>query len=301
MRTQLRRIVTVVATGAQGSSVVRFLLKDGNYDIRVILKDNNSSLAKSLPGLETDIKIFKFSELDKAFEGAYGAFLVANYYSGEDQIEESGKKLIDAAVRNNVKHIIWSSDYDSGALSNGEIRLPKFDSKHDVEEYAKLNREPIFTFLHPALYLQNLYTSLKPIDINGEKFLCLPVDETAKLSFTDIDEFGGVVVGIFNRGDEYRDADIMAVNGVVTPIELAKLLSEKSGFNVMFKQVTIEEFGKVSNKEVGDIVMFYDKFVNRDAEVSRKIYPGMKDLSKWVDTCGVNWRDLLGAKASSAE
>ncbi|KAL0483083.1 hypothetical protein AKO1_014968 [Acrasis kona] len=286
------KAITVIATGSQGSSVVRFLAKDGNFEIRVVAKDNNSSLANSLPSIGTNIKLFRYENLDEALKDAYGAFLVANYSLNQKSIEDSGRELIDAAVRNKVKHVIWSSDYDSGALSNGEIRLPKFDTKHDVEEYAKLIRDgPTFTFLHPALYLQNLYTSLKPVQKDGKVLLSLPVPETAKLSFTDIDEFGAVAVGIFNNTDSYKDADIMVVNGVITPVELASLLSAQSGLEIQFKED--QEAFNNEKKEIGDIIRFYEKFVSRDQTASRKLYPEMKDINKWIQTCGVNWKELI--------
>ena len=113
-----KQIVTVFgATGMQGGSIVRELLKHPNdYHIRGVTRNPDSDAAKQLASqgvevVKADLK--NFDEVLEAMKGAHVVFGVTNFWdkeiAGGDQTLEvkQGKILADAAAEAKVGYYIW--------------------------------------------------------------------------------------------------------------------------------------------------------------------------------------------------
>ena len=82
-----KKIIAVVgATGSQGSGLVRAILEDkkGDFTVRAITRNTESEKARELARMGAQVvqaDINDVESLKKAFEGAYGAYLVTFYWS----------------------------------------------------------------------------------------------------------------------------------------------------------------------------------------------------------------------------
>src|SRR5258707_14845347 len=106
------KIIAVTgATGQQGGAVARRLLAEG-WQVRALTRDANKPAAKELAALGAEIlagDMDQRSELDAAFNGAYGVFSVQNFWLpnvGFDGEIKQGKNVANAAKAAGVKHLV---------------------------------------------------------------------------------------------------------------------------------------------------------------------------------------------------
>lgn len=189
-----KKIVTVVgATGAQGGSVIDYLLKSKSqeYGIRAVTRTPDSAAAEALAarGIEVvQAELTDVAALRTAFAGSYAVFAVTNFWGlfSEAQKELSayqdvslaadkaaaletdmGINMANAALATDtLQHYFWSTLTDAYAVSGGKSQPPHYDSKARVTRYIKSKLELLAktTFLWCAFYATNLASGfLKPI------------------------------------------------------------------------------------------------------------------------------------------
>ncbi len=161
----MSKIIAVFgSTGNQGGAVLKSLLKAGNYHVRAITRNVNSDKAKKLATInnvtvhEADFK--NPESLDKVLAGSYGAFFVTDFSSHFDHSEvKQGTNLIDSAIRNNVKHVVFSGLENCEKIINKPVY--HFDYKAEIENYALARADKLnFTSIQLSLYYQELVSSL---------------------------------------------------------------------------------------------------------------------------------------------
>jgi len=116
-----KKIIAVVgATGAKGGGLVRAILNDknGEFAVRALTRNPDSEKAQELKKLGAEVVAADIDDpesLRKAFDGAYGAFLVTffwDHFSPEKEKEEV-RKMAQAAKDAGLKHVIWSTLEDT--------------------------------------------------------------------------------------------------------------------------------------------------------------------------------------------
>lgn len=157
MSSSTKPIVAVLgATGAQGSSVVQYLVNDPEhaFHVRALTRNLESSKAKNLVALGVEVVKADLNDaesLKQAFKGVYGVFGVTNFWEllSQEKETQQGKTLVDAAVSAGVKHFIWSTlDHTS------DPEVPHWNSKADVDDYLKQSNLPR-TSLYTSYYYEN--------------------------------------------------------------------------------------------------------------------------------------------------
>src|SRR5262245_4205833 len=150
------KIIAVTgATGQQGGAVARKLLSDG-WKIRALTRDPNKPAARALAEAGAELvpgDMDSRSELEAAFQGAYGAFSVQNFWLpevGYDGEIRQGKNVADAAKAAGVQHLVYSS---VGAAHRG-MGQKHFESKWIIEQYIQSLELP-YTILRPVAFFEN--------------------------------------------------------------------------------------------------------------------------------------------------
>ncbi|HUH32477.1 MAG TPA: NmrA family NAD(P)-binding protein, partial [Daejeonella sp.] len=150
---ETKKVIAVVgATGSQGGGLVRAILNDKNseFSVRAITRDPKSEKAQELAALGAEVvegDIDDPESIRKAFEGAYGAYLVTffwNHMSPEKEIAEV-KNLAQAVKDAGVQHVIWSTledtrkfiplDDDRMPTLQGKYKVPHFDAKGESNRF----------------------------------------------------------------------------------------------------------------------------------------------------------------------
>ncbi|RFU80657.1 nitrogen metabolic regulation nmr [Trichoderma arundinaceum] len=188
-----QKLLSVVgATGIQGGSVVRAILKAGGYRVRAITRDPESDGSKKLAALGVEVvqaDLNDAASLEKAFAGSHVIFAVTNFFDrfGQLDVEEilktelqQGINLANAAAATpTLEHYIWSTLPNSRKLSNGQHIVPHFDAKNKVDDYIKSN-QTLFnktTFFWVTFYATNfrfpMYTPFRVSTAGPNKYVQL--------------------------------------------------------------------------------------------------------------------------------
>lgn len=199
-------IAVVGATGAQGGGVVDALLARGKFAVRAFTRNPDSDRAKALAerGVEVVHADLQQPEtLQAAFDGAYGAFVVTNFWEegvgpGE---EEQGEAAVRAAKAAGVQHFIWSTLPNCKAISGGDVAVEHFTSKALVDDAVDAAGFESYTFVEPPFYFSNLTGVMAPQPMEGgAKGWAVPMDPAKRcIHAGDISEFGKLVVAAFEN------------------------------------------------------------------------------------------------------
>ncbi len=218
-----KQVIAVVGgTGAQGGGVVDALLAAGSYSVRVPSRNPASDSAKALAG--RGVQVVKADLLDPTslgpvFEGAYGAFIVTNFWDPNQAQRETevGAGAVKAAKAAGVQHLIWSTLPDCEKLSGGQLKVVHFTGKARVDAAVEAAAFPRHTFVHAPFYFQNLLTMMGPQPLpNGGRGWAVPMDPAARVIHAgDVTEVGRAVAAAFAAGDKLPNGSHLAVCGGV--------------------------------------------------------------------------------------
>lgn len=207
----MSKIITVFgATGAQGGSVVTAILKNARlskeYKIRGVTRDTSKPAAQDLAskGVELVKADLEHPEsIQQAIRGSYAVFSVTNYWetgSAETEVRQ-GKNVADAAVKEGIHHLIYSSLPHVTKMTGGKLSNVKhFDSKATVEDYIRTlpkSQLPVSSFFSPAFYMSNIQGMTFPGQDGGLVF-ALPWNATeTRVALLDTKkDTGNYVAGI---------------------------------------------------------------------------------------------------------
>lgn len=303
-----KKIIAVKgATGAQGGGLVDAILNDpeGGFIPRAVTRNTNSDKAKNLSekGVEVvQADLDDVESLKKAFEGAYGAFCVTNYWellSPEKEIAQA-KNLAEAAKAAGVSHAIWSTLEDSRKwvpLSNDSMptlmnkyKVPHFDAKGESDKFFTEAGVPT-TFMIASFYWDNfIYFGMNPVKgPDGKLEITFPLGDK-KLAGISADDIGKCAYGIFKSGEKYIGKTIGISGEHLTGTEMAEKFSKVLGKEIQYNSVppdVYRSFGFPSAEDVGNMFQFHRDFQKdyleiRDIERTKSLNPELKNFDQWL-------------------
>ena len=191
--TDKKTIAVIGATGGQGGGLVRAILADpqGPFTVRAITRSAASERARELA--ETGAEVVEAdladeASLRKAFDGAYGAFVVTNFWESLSAKVELAQAAAAAAAAKDagVRHVIWSTledtrehlpvDSDRYPTLDG-YTVPHFDAKAEANAQFEQLGVPT-TFLQTSFNWENFALGLGPIrSEDGKLVFTLPMGE----------------------------------------------------------------------------------------------------------------------------
>lgn len=303
-----KKIIAVVgATGAQGGGLARAILRDptGGFVARAITRNAVSDNAKELAKAGTAVvsaDMDDVSSLNKAFEGAYGAFCVTNYwehFSPEKEITQA-KALAQAAKNAGLKHALWSTLEDtrkSVPLNDdrmptlaGKYKVPHFDTKGESNHFFSDLGVPT-TFLLTSFYWDNfIYFGMGPKKgPNGKLVITMPMGDK-KLPGIAAEDIGKCAYGIFQRGSELIGKTVGIAGELLTGAEMAAAFTRALGQDVRYNDVppvVYRSFGFPGADDLGNMFQFKRDFnelfcENRNVSFARKLNPELQNFDTWL-------------------
>jgi uncharacterized protein YbjT (DUF2867 family) len=156
-----KQVITVIGgTGAQGGGVVSALLDRGEFAVRVAPRNPASDAARALAARGVELvkaDLLEPTGLGAALEGAYGAFVVTNFW--DRQVGPREGELATAAVKAaraaGVEHLIWSTLPDADKLTNGRLKVLHFTGKARVDAAVEAAGFARHTFVQAPMYFQS--------------------------------------------------------------------------------------------------------------------------------------------------
>jgi uncharacterized protein YbjT (DUF2867 family) len=303
-----KRVIAVVgATGAQGGGMARAVLNDSGsrFSIRALTRNVNSPAAQELAKLGAQVVAADLDDpqsLERAFEGAHGAFCVTFFwahFSAEKEKAEASA-MARAAKNAGVEHVIWSTLEDTRKLVplndnrmptlHGKYKVPHFDGKGEADRYFREAEVPT-TFLLTSFYWDNfIYFGLGPRrGADGKLALTFPMGN-AKLPGIASDDIGKCAYGIFKRGDEFIGKTVGIAGEHLSGAEMAAAMSKALGQEVRYNDVPPEVFrslGFPGADDLGNMFQFKRDFERefrgaRDVEFSRELNPELQTFDTWL-------------------
>jgi uncharacterized protein YbjT (DUF2867 family) len=311
-----KKIIAVVgATGAQGGGLVRAIVadRDGPFVARALTRDAGSPAAQELAqrGAEVvEADLDDAASMRKAFDGAYGAYVVTNFWASLSADEERHRTrpareleqaatAAQAAKDAGLTHVIWSTLEDTRAvIPVSDNRVPHFDGKYTVPHFdAKAEADQLFTelgvpttFLRTTFYFEAFLHGMGPQRTDdGSLVLTLPMGQ-AKLAGIAADDIGRTALGIFRRGTELVGKTISIAGEHLTGSQIAEAMSKAFGEPVTYRPLTHDQFRALDTPgaiEVGNTFQYYveaaDTFTGaRDLAAVRALNPQLQSFADWL-------------------
>jgi uncharacterized protein YbjT (DUF2867 family) len=303
-----KKIIAVLgATGAQGGGLARAILNDphGAFAARTVTRDANSDQAKELVkrGAEVvEADINDEESLQRAFQGAYGAYCVTFFwahFSPEKELTQA-KNMAEAAQQAGLEHVIWSTLEDTRQwvpLSDdrmptlmGKYKVPHFDAKGEANQLFTDLGVPT-TFLLTSFYWDNLiHFGMGPKKgPDGTLAITLPMGDK-KLPGIAAEDIGKCAYGIFQSGRKYIGKTVGIAGEHLTGEQMAAALTKALGQEVRYQAVTpgaYRNFGFPGAEDLGNMFQFKRDFEQyfcgvRNLDEARALNPSLQTFDTWL-------------------
>ncbi|MFI9170250.1 NmrA/HSCARG family protein [Streptomyces lincolnensis] len=303
-----KKVIAVAgATGAQGGGAARAILADpdSGFAVRALTRNPDSPAAKELAELGAEVVRADFYDepsVHRAFEGAYGAFLVTNFWAHGSAAKEAEEveTLVRAAKAAGLKHVVWSTLEDTRELLPLEdermpvlqekYNVPHFDVKGEANELFRQAGVPT-TFLNTTFFFQGFLSMMAPKRAeDGVLTLTLPFEDGKLLSGVDVNDIGRTAYAILKSGEEFIGHTIGLAGDHLTGAQYAEKLAGALGEPVRFQSVPYDVFrslGVPAGEELANMFQYYGDFDQeftgaRDLDRLREINPALKDFDTWL-------------------
>ena len=303
-----KKIIAVVgATGAQGGGLVDAILNDsaGGFAARALTRKPDGDKAKALAARGAEVvhaDLDDVESLTRAFEGAYGAYCVTNFwelFSPEKEMAQA-RNLATAASRAGLKHVVWSTledtrldvplEDDRMPTLMGRYKVPHFDAKGESDHFFTELGVPT-TFFRVSFYWDNMiyFGSGPKRGADGVITLNLPMGDR-KLSGIAAADIGHCAYGIFREGTSLIGEVVGVAGDENTGDEIAAILSDVLGEEVRYAPVppaVFRSFGFPGAEDLGNMFQYYQEFEQklmsvRSVERSRELYPQIQTFEQWA-------------------
>jgi uncharacterized protein YbjT (DUF2867 family) len=295
------------ATGAQGGGLARAILNDakGKFSVRALTRDVNSQPARELAKLGAEVVAADLDRpegLDRALEGAYGAYCVTFYWAHFSPEKELAHAAAMAnAVRDaGVQHVVWSSLEDTRRrvpLSDdrmptlmGKYKVPHFDAKGEADQFFRDSGVPA-TILLTSFYWDNfIYFGMGPKrGQSGMLEITLPMGDR-KLPGIAAEDIGKCAFGIFQRARNFAGKTVGIAGEHLSGAEMAATFSRALGQEVRYNDISPEVYrglGFPGAEDLGNMFQFKRDFneayrAPRDVAFARQLNPELQDFKTWL-------------------
>ncbi|MBK5554227.1 MULTISPECIES: NmrA/HSCARG family protein [unclassified Pseudomonas] len=256
-----KKLIAVVgATGHQGGAVVRALQANGQFKVRALTRNPSEH-----PQLADEVVLADLDRpqtLEAAFAGAYGVFLVTNFWGPGTDERKQALAAIHAAKAAGVQHFIWSTLPNVETISRGKLDVPHFTDKAKIDGIVSEAGFAHHTYVIAPFFYQNLLGMMAPKkQADGTLGWAMPLDPQQRvIHMGDITELGHVVVGAFAQPElagngEYLPlvGDFLSFNEVITDLN-------RLGHDFSFKHVPRELFADwfPGAKEIAEMLAYFE-------------------------------------------
>lgn len=295
-----RIIVVFGATGAQGGSVARALISDGTFAVRAVTRDPNKSASQELKKLGAELfkgDLDHIETLKPALTGAYGAFVVTNYWEHGSKEKEvaQGKALADLSKDTDLQYVVFSGLENVKRLTEGKLEVLHFDGKGEVEEYFRDINVPMTSIRMPC-YFDNFLNYFRPQKApDGDGYLLavpmgdIPMDGLA------VDDLGPVVVSVLKAPEQFIGRDIGLSSEKLTTEQYAAIMTKFTGKKIKDAKMTPESYeilGFPGAKELANMFRFYTMKPDRDIQLTLQLNPCAKKFAEWMELKKDAFKDL---------
>jgi uncharacterized protein YbjT (DUF2867 family) len=303
-----KKVIAVVgATGAQGGGLARAILADpgGGFAARALTRNPESDNAKALAAAGAEVvhtDLDDEASLAAAFQGAYGAYCLTNFwehFSADKEIAQA-ENMAKAAKQAGIQHAIWSTfedtrrwiplDDDRMPTLQGRFKVAHFDGKAEADHFFTDNGVPTTSLLTSAYWENFIYFGWGPArGEDGILAVTYPMGDK-KVPSIAVEDIGKCAYGIFKAGDAYVGKTVGVAGEHLTGAQIAAAFTKALGEEVRYNDVPPDiyrGFGFPGADDIGNMFQFKRDFNDdycaaRDLGVSRSLNPELQSLDTWL-------------------
>lgn len=307
MSTQSRIIAVVGATGAQGGGLAGAILDDpdARFRLRALTRNPTSDKAAALAEAGAEVVEADLDDeqsLERAFEGAHGAYCVTNFwehFSPEREYAQAAN-MAEAARAAGLRHVVWSTfedtrrwvalDDDRMPTLMGKYKVPHFDAKGEANREFLERGLPV-TFLFTSFYWDNfIHLGMGPQrGADGVLAFALPMGDKPLPGIASGD-IGKCAFGLFVRGEECIGETVGIAGEHPTGEQMAAAFGETLGETVRYDAIDPEVYrglGFPGADDLGNMFQFKRDFSGdycgvRSVETSRSLNPELLSFKAWL-------------------
>ncbi|MFD5342008.1 NmrA/HSCARG family protein [Streptomyces hawaiiensis] len=303
-----KKVIAVAgATGAQGGGAARAILADpdSGFTVRALTRNPDSPAARELAELGAEVVQADFHDeptVHTAFEGAYGAFLVTNFWAHGSAAKEAEEieVLVRAAKAAGLRHVVWSTledtrellplDDDRMPVLQDKYNVPHFDAKGEANELFTQAGVPT-TFLNTTFFFQGFLQGMGPQRAeDGVLALTLPLEDGKLLAGVDVADIGRTALAILKGGEQFIGETVYLAGDHLTGAQYAEKLGAALGEPVRFQSVPYDVFRSLdipAADELGNMFQYYGDFDQeftgaRDLDRLRELNAALKSFDDWL-------------------
>ncbi|GAB1582906.1 NmrA/HSCARG family protein [Phyllobacterium phragmitis] len=224
MTNDKRPVLVFGATGRQGGSVAKALMKAG-WPVRALVRDpvGPASIALRDAGVELVTGSFEDTcKIRAAMKDTHGIFSVLPANLAADEEVRYGISIADLAAEIGITHFVYSSGASVGDRLTGVAR---FDAKQRIE--AHIRKLPIIaTIVRPMIFMEML---VRPgFGLDKGRLLSLIRPEHS-IQLTAVEDIGKFVAAIFADKTRFGGVTLKIASDRVTGRDLEAAFTEVAG------------------------------------------------------------------------
>jgi uncharacterized protein YbjT (DUF2867 family) len=222
------KILIIGSTGQVGREVVNETMKAGHQPVAAV---RDLAKGRSLLGEQVALVHFDYADpgtFAAALSGMEGLFFIAPPGATDAVPVEA---LLDAAKSAGIRQVVFHSGRTTGDLPGTPLNqieklLPRYGLNYSI--------------LRPGWFMQN-FRSWAGTAIQSEGRIVLPAGEAAT-AFVDVRDIGAAVARIFGSEGHAGKTYELTSGEALTHHEVAAILSEETGQEIVYQAVSEEEF-----------------------------------------------------------
>lgn len=295
MTNDKRPVLVFAATGRQGGSVAKALLKAG-WPVRALVRDpvGPASIALRDAGVELVTGSFEDTcKIRAAMKDTHGIFSVLPANLAADDEVRYGISIADLAAEIGVTHFVYSSGASVGNRLTGVAR---FDAKQRIE--AHIRKLPIIaTIVRPMIFMEML---VRPgFGLDKGRLLSLIRPEHS-IQLTAVEDIGKFVAAIFADKTRFGGVTLKISSDRVTGRDLEAAFTEVAGRPISYARFPDDVLA--ANADLAHMAWSLENgplAEHVDLNAMREINPEILSFRSWLGTSGRRaLEEALGASAT---
>ncbi|MDP0929877.1 NmrA/HSCARG family protein [Paracoccus onubensis] len=282
MTNDKKAILVFGATGRQGGSVAKALLKAG-WPVRALVLDATGTESLKLRNAGVELVQGSFEDrhvIHSAMRDAHGVFSVlpANL-TAEDEVRY-GIAIADIADETGIEHFVYSSGASAGDVLTG---VPRFDAKPRIE--AHVRKLPVTTtIIRPMIFMEMLVRPGFGLD-QGRLISLIRPDQSIHL--TAVEDIGKFAAAVLADKARFGGKTMKIAGDRVTGSELETAFTEAAG-----RPITYERFPDdvlAANMDLAHMAKSLEDgplAEKVDLDAMREINPELLSLRSWLMSSG---------------
>lgn len=273
-----RKVLVSGATGQQGGSVIKALLKEGHQVIG-ITRNIEAEKAQKLSSQGVRMVSVNFTDFDalvalmKTVDTVFS--MTTPFEGGLEYETEQGITMANAAIEAGVGHFIFNSVGDADKNTN----VPHFDSKYAVEKHLEAIGLP-YTIVAPVYFMDNLFYPHVMDTIKAEGILKMAMPAERVLQQISVEDIGKFVAAVVNERENMFGKRINIAGDELTGNEMVAIISKVVG-----KEITYEGFSPdYMREQSADMAAMFQWFIDKGytADVAGLKKYGLSSFETWA-------------------